>query len=179
MKELQNLHHVDVSALTRQGAVREGRTRIGVFDRLMTDLLPNSSEYEVVWRMKFEQKALPGAAKPQDWLHLNVLANVAVTCQSCLEPLDVSFEIDREFRFVENEELAQEQDEESEEDVLTGIEDFNLAAWLEDELILALPLAPRHGGCIAQYKPVDDDLAEGKSSLANPFAVLQQIKTRH
>ena len=53
----------------------------------------------------------------------------------------------RSIRFVHGADLAQQLDEESEEDVLALSAALDLRELIEDELILALPLVPRHDVC--------------------------------
>jgi uncharacterized protein len=70
-----------------------------------------------------------------------------VQCQRCLEPLPVTLAVDRQIRFVEGEEEAERLDADSDDDVLALEPATDLHALLEDELILALPLVPRHADC--------------------------------
>ena len=55
--------------------------------------------------------------------------------------------------------------------------DFDALSLVEDELILALPLVPRHEVC-PQALPVDavDEAFEAASQRPNPFAALAALK---
>ena len=60
----------------------------------------------------------------------------------------VELAVDRVFRFARNDEEAAELDEVSEdEDVLALGRPLDLLSLVEDELIMALPIVPRHEAC--------------------------------
>ena len=52
---------------------------------------------------------------------------------------------------------------------------FDLITQIEDELLLALPVSPRHAVCPDEVLPEEAE-AEKKPS---PFAVLANLKTKH
>jgi uncharacterized protein len=113
---------------------------------------------------------------PETWLHLQARATVTLQCQRCLQPMSEPAEIDRWFRFVGSEDEAEREDEDSEEDVLVASRHFDLLELLEDELILALPLVPRHETC-PQPLPMsagDDTIDEAEAE--NPFAALAALR---
>jgi hypothetical protein len=112
---------------------------------------------------------------PEIWLHLMAHAEVVLQCQRCLQPTLERLTVDRRFRFVRNEDEAARLDEESEDDVLALPERLDLEELLEDELILGLPLVPRHGQCqhplpMRAADPGADDEAP------NPFAALAALR---
>ena len=178
MKDLNHLRHADVHQFAARQEDLEGNLRLGDFSRLLVDVLPASANQQVHWRVSCFQGTPVGARQPQDWLKVTAEAAAVQTCQSCLEPVDVQLCVERLFRFVATEDEALEQDEVAEEDVLVGARDFNLFELIEDELILALPFIPRHGGCIDQYAVSEEFEKESESSHPNPFAALQAFKTK-
>ncbi|HRP27666.1 MAG TPA: DUF177 domain-containing protein, partial [Burkholderiaceae bacterium] len=129
------------------------------------------------WSAGGEQRRQAGQAA-QAWLHLTLDAKVDLTCQRCLSAVTVGLVVDRWFRFVDGEERAAALDAESEDDVLASSRTFDLHELAEDELLLALPLVPRHEVCpqplaapIGAGDPHDDpDPAE------SPFAALAALK---
>jgi uncharacterized protein len=86
-------------------------------------------------------------------------------------------QIDRSFRFVESETVAEQEDDESEEDVLVCSREFDLGALIEDEVLMDLPLVPRHERCPAPVTlaAADADF-DTPAEKTNPFAVLVQLK---
>jgi uncharacterized protein len=80
--------------------------------------------------------------------------------------------VDRRFRFVADEAEAERLDADSEDDVLAIEPALDLQALVEDELILALPLVPRHEHCTL---PAD---AAADGDAAHPFAGLAAWRRR-
>ena len=96
----------------------------------------------------------------------------------CMGPVEMEVQCDRAFRFVATEALAEEEDENSEEDVLVISKHFDLLSLVEDELLMALPAAPKHPTCPQPVKlrVADADFTEVEADKPNPFAVLGQLK---
>ncbi len=116
--------------------------------------------------------------KAQVWLHLQVEVTLAQTCQRCLQQMAITLKIARSFRFVANESLAAEQDDESEEDLLVASRAFDLATLIEDEVLMDLPLVPRHDVCPIELKlsSADADFDDNPTP-PNRFAKLAQLNT--
>jgi uncharacterized protein len=118
----------------------------------------------------------PGALEPEVWLNLQVRTRVWMTCQRCLQPVAVAVEFDRQFRFVRGEDEAARLDAESEDDVLELQHALDLPALVEDELLLSLPLVPRHERC---PEPLAAPKAGGLDDpRRNAFAALAGLKRR-
>ena len=116
----------------------------------------------------------------QVWLHLRAEASFPVVCQRCMQAMDVPLQVDRQFRFVADEATAEAQDAESEEDLLVLSREFALRELIEDELLMDLPLVPRHEHCPVPVKMSagEEDLDEAPSAAGNPFAALADLQVR-
>jgi uncharacterized protein len=174
-----NPRRLDVKAFVREGAALEGREPVQSHERLMTETEGRGGPSAVIWSARGEMRN-PRHVAPDIWLHVEAQAALSLTCQRCLAPVDVPVTVARSFRFVADEAIAAAQDEESEEDVLALTPAFDLLELLEDEILMALPLAPRHVICpvpveLASTDP-EFDAAEGERE--NPFAVLERLKPR-
>jgi uncharacterized protein len=103
--------------------------------------------------------------------------DLALQCQRCLTAVVEQVVAERDFLFVADEATAEAMDEESEADVLVISRDFDVLSLVEDELLLALPLVPRHEIC-PQAVPVAvaDEAFEQASERPNPFAALAALK---
>ena len=101
-------------------------------------------------------------------------------CQRCLTPVDIELQVDRWFRFAADEDTAAAEDEESEEDVLVASRDFDLHALIEDELLMEIPVTPRHERCPepVQLSAADPDFEAAEAARPNPFAVLGTLRSR-
>ena len=92
--------------------------------------------------------------------------------------MDVPLEVDREFRFVADEATAEALDDESEEDLLAMSREFDLHELIEDELLMALPVVPKHTECptAVPLASSDDDFEEASAEKPNPFAALAGLR---
>jgi len=100
---------------------------------------------------------------------------VPLECQRCLKAVAVPLATERSFLFVHGEDAAAQLDTDSEDDVLALTRALDLRELIEDELLLALPIVPRHEVCpVPLVAPVDDEgVVEEKP---NPFAALAALK---
>jgi uncharacterized protein len=82
-------------------------------------------------------------------------------------------------RFVQGEALAEQLDEDSEDDVLALGPPLDLHELIEDELILALPLVPRHDQC-PQPLPMHHDGVQtpADETPTHPFAALAALRRK-
>ena len=149
MKKTWDLLRLDVRAFAREGATLTGHTTWAELPRLQAEQIegvsgPTSTAAQ--WCITGETKALRGGAH-QTWLRVQAQASLRLVCQRCLEPMDQLLQVDRPFRFVSSEQAAMDQDDESDEDLLVAQQAFDALVLIEDELLLALPLVPRHPDC--------------------------------
>lgn len=105
-------------------------------------------------------------------IRLEVSGTVHLTCQRCLESMDQPVESTRELVFVEQSGLGEIAEEEAETDYLDAGQAVDIEETVEDEVMLCLPMAPRHEAdrCPAQGAVGSD------SGKPRPFAVLSQWK---
>lgn len=115
--------------------------------------------------------------EPEVWLHLQATAPVALQCQRCLQTVAQTLVVDRRLRFVRSEAEAERLDEISEDDVLVLSPRLDLHELVEDELILALPLVPRHDGPCPEPLPLPADDLHDEEPAPNPFAALAALGT--
>ena len=115
--------------------------------------------------------------EPQVWLHLQATAPVALQCQRCLQAVAQTLVVDRRLRFVRSETEAERLDESSEDDVLVLPARLDLHELVEDELILVLPLVPRHDGPCPEPLPMPSNDLPEEEPAPNPFAALAALRT--
>jgi uncharacterized protein len=131
---------------------------------------------QVRWRAVGSTRVVGGEAQP--WLALTASATVVLQCQRCLQPMDEAVHVDRHFRFVRDEATAAALDEEIEDEVLELPRALDLRELVEDEMLLALPLVPRHAQCPQPLPRSFGDVEEVEQAeqKANPFAALAALK---
>lgn len=100
------------------------------------------------------------------------------TCQRCLEPVAISLDTDSELALLEKESHIGLLDEETEYLLISELTKDNklyLLSMIEDELLVDLPLAPKHDDCQMAISQVGEaiEIIEEKES---PFAILANLK---
>lgn len=178
---------LDVAALATDGQALSGTwpgadlPRLAQSQSLPQDMPPESVE----WRAHGERVAVAGS-NAQLWLRLAASTRVWLTCQRCLQPYAIGLGVEQRVRFVRDEATAEALDAEVEEDVLALPRRLNLRDLAEDELLLSLPLVPRHETCPQPLIPgvdslgnglIDPQAAEAVAQPVNPFAVLKALKS--
>jgi uncharacterized protein len=163
---------LDVGAAAADGAALSGQWLLATLERLRT-LAAVDRPAAVEWSARFERRPVAGAV-PQVWLHLVARTCLDLECQRCLQPVTCELAVDRAIRFVPTEDEAAALDAEGEDDVLALPPRLDLRSLVEDELLLALPLVPRHDTCPVPLEAPPADEAE--AAAQNPFAVLAGIK---
>lgn len=131
----------------------------------------------------------------QLWLDLEAEAEIDMECQRCLHPVRERMTVSRSIRFARDEAEAARLDADSDDDVLAVSRQFHLLELVEDELIMAQPIVPRHDECPTDIVTLmHDDTetpvpgsgvpAEATSSQPaaeakpHPFAALAALKKR-
>lgn len=177
-KERQfEMHRLDVPAFSVAAASLQGEAAQSGFTRLGESVMAMPGDgvaAPVVWSCQGEQRQVAGSSA-QIWLRLQASTHVTLQCQRCLQPLHEPLLVDRWFRFVANEDEAARLDEETEDDVLVLSRAFDGLELLEDELILALPIVPRHEDC-PEPLPMGSGDEEVEEDTPNPFAALAALR---
>ncbi len=175
--------HLDVRAFADRAAALDGDIELGQLERLGASVHPETppaAQQHLRWRAKGVLRPVSGG-RAEPWLELQADTTVRLTCQRCLQAVEFPIELDRSFRFVSDETTAAALDIEAEEDVLVESRSFDLLALIEDEILLALPLVPRHEGvCPQPLRAPPDPVAAAieQASSAKPFAALAGLKVR-
>jgi uncharacterized protein len=176
MTTYQRPPKIDVKHAGQASQQLAGQDVLAHFERLMEETQGLGGQNPVGWAVRGALQT-DAQGQPQPWLFLNVSTSLPLNCQRCLGPVDVPVQIERAFRFVETEAQAEQEDDESPEDVLVASREFDLAALIEDEVLMDLPVVPRHDTCPLPVKltAVDPDFEE-PSAKPSPFAVLAGLK---
>lgn len=171
---------LDVAAFAAEGGELAGQWPGSSLERLAGSQTPQQDTpiADVEWRAAGERRPVTGG-EPELWLQLSARTPVWLTCQRCLQPMQEPLAIDCRLRFVRGEAEAEALDAELEDDVLALPRWLDLRELVEDELLLALPLVPRHERCPTPLQfdegPAGADEAEIEER-PNPFAALEVLK---
>jgi uncharacterized protein len=180
MKRQHDPLRLEMVAFATEGGLLSGHWPGASLTRLAESQSPpqDGALPDVAWSAQGER--LPAAGGEAEWwLSLSAQAPVWLTCQRCLQPFKLPLAFERRLRFVRGEAEAEALDAESEDDVLALSPWLNLRELVEDELLLALPIVPRHDRC-PQPLPmaVGSEEPEGlQPERPHPFAALQALKS--
>jgi uncharacterized protein len=165
--------HADPRRLCEQGKRYEGRVALLGLPRLAP--LLTSTEGEAAFTLRFDQDD-----EGRSRIIGHVRADLQVTCQRCMGamtlPVDAEFKLSPVSGPREAETLPAEYDPLLLEERLLNPIDL-----IEDELILAIPPAPRHpeaecGVNLAVFRHEEDSAPIAEAERDNPFAALQALK---
>lgn len=106
-------------------------------------------------------------------LHLLVSGRLGLRCQRCLADVEFECVIDSRLLLIPpGAEWPEEELEADDYDAIPANRELSVLSLVEDEVLLALPIVPRHADCTP---PVGMEAAEEKSE-PSPFAVLAGLK---
>ncbi len=160
---------VDLPALALATAPLQGAVPLCDLPRLLTAIHPTTALATLDAQWKLDDRRRP-------WLTGVLLASVSLTCQRCLEPVDYALKLPISLVLVRTDREAAHLSA-SRDPWLWDGETFAVWTWVEEEILLALPLVPTHDfdcqvkGYVAAPKPPD-------VPKANPFAVLANLKRK-
>ncbi|MCL2875355.1 MAG: YceD family protein [Betaproteobacteria bacterium] len=160
----------DIFKFAAGGGLLEGEVPVARFDRL-TDQLA-ADEGVVCWQLS---GSLDAEGKPR--LGLVVRGRLVLCCQRCLGGLDWGLAIETALLPVRaGQDLPEDDLENDEVDALEidGSGEFNILSLVEDEIILALPIAPRHADCGMPEAAGTNGGVCGQS----PFATLVHLRSK-
>jgi uncharacterized protein len=156
---------IDGFAFADTGKSLRGRWPVAHFPRLQD--LVNSSEGDLEYEIAGTKD---GFGRPA--LALSVSGELQLTCQRCLKPLSFPLGVESMLVLASSEEEIETQPVEPEgPDRVVGSREMPVGTLLEDEILLAIPFAPRHERCSG------DPAVKGEVK-ASPFADLRGLLNR-
>jgi uncharacterized protein len=112
--------------------------------------------------------------RSRPFIDLRVTGRVHLACQRCLRPVAIEVDVAGRFLVAQNEAEADAIPlDEDHFDVVVGTREFDLLKLVEDEIILWLPIVPKHEQC---PQALTDEIGQGPGDRRSPFAVLGTLK---
>jgi len=156
---------IDGFQFARTGQELRGKCSVAVFARLQDALFSNAGElaYEILG-------ARDDVGRPA--LQVRVAGPLQLTCQRCLKALQYDLRVDATLVLARTEAEIEAQPVEPEgPDRILGSREMAVGTLLEDEILLAVPFAPRHEQCAGA--------GGGKGAeQGSPFADLRGLLNR-
>ena len=194
-------HALDVFEFARSGRQAAGGLRVSQLPRLSNEVPADARDRDTAFTWQAEGSTQPelqddGSDAAQPYLRLAVHGSAWLECQRCLAPYEQAFDVDATYRLVATEEEAEAYPVDDDElDVIVGSRQFDLVDLIEEELLLSLPLVPKHDVCPQVHESLssgagaelaseadeqssdEDGSGEGgDGGKPNPFAALEVLK---
>ena len=153
----------DAFVFAKEGRVLEGTLAVSSLERLH-DLLA-----EISGELSFRIEGFKGK-RGEPMLNLTVSGEIPLACQRCLKAIQFDLDVDNLLEIIpEGADMSQDELEDDTRDFLSVAGELFVAEFVEDEILLSLPVAPRHEKCGLPG-------AANAGERVNPFAVLAGLK---
>ncbi|PCJ30572.1 MAG: DNA-binding protein [Gammaproteobacteria bacterium] len=163
---------IDPFRLAKSGLELEGSLALPSMPRLSGLLLENTGEVSI--KMNFDTDVL-GTPMMQGVF----TAPVSLMCERCSMPMTYDLKVECLLGLIKIETQVEGLAEQYEPWIIEGDDPIRLSAVVEDELILALPLIPKHAhACLPKEAwSSGEEIEESESEeKVSPFAVLAALK---
>lgn len=157
---------IDCLEFARSGGVLERRIALDEMPRLADQLAATDG---------FLSVRLAGSrdGEGKSWLQVAVAGEPVLRCQRCLGGVKFGLEIFGRLQLIApGEEWPDEDLADDSIDAIPAGKELAVLELIEDEVLLALPIAPMHGQC-------DPPSAGAEGQEASPFAALAVLKKKH
>nr|WP_315598060.1 DUF177 domain-containing protein [uncultured Cupriavidus sp.] len=190
-----DLRETDLFAFCRKGGNVASEVPVRDLPRILAETAANApaSAAEEVFQYSLagfvrEEAVEPGAPVSQRlFVDVTVNGRVWLDCQRCLTVFAEPIATKMRFEVVASEAAAEEASMDDDElDVIVGSKKFSVLELIEDEVLLALPTAPKHVVCPTVHESLvtgaDGEVepeAAPEEKRPSPFAALAGLKTKH
>lgn len=153
--------------LTRQNVALRGSVAFTQMSRLQDSLCSHLGEAWIDWQ--FYQDV-----QKRDFVEGKLHSILPLTCQRCLKPMQ--WTLTHEVALIIVNEGQIPVDAPTDYEVLElSSEEISLTEWVEDELLLALPIIPHHAQCPTHEYQIMQPLEQAEEQ-PNPFQILEILK---
>lgn len=168
---------INISPLDFAREERQIEGQVAVSDLLrLADLLADQKG-EIAWSLSGEHVQGLGLGRRR-FLNLTVTGELQLQCQRCLAGLSFSLDVVSRLELIPpGQPLPEDELEDDSCDAIEAPAEMDVLSLVEEEILLALPPAPRHEICAVPGTPgpeAEENVAEAKKP--SPFAVLAGLK---
>jgi uncharacterized protein len=160
---------IDPVDFAHHAKVHHGKIALSEFERLRDYLAADGGElrYAVIGGLDKDGKPV---------LQISVSGEISLRCQRCLGQLRHALDLSTVLLLAQNENELLRLDENESIDCILAKRDTDVLALIEDEIILSLPISPRHNEAECSIAVLD-----GHSGIARdrPLAALAGLKKLH
>ncbi len=173
-----------IDLLVSQTYAGHGFLALDALPRVALEAATRSVDDGFAWAVNTFFDGVAGG-EPRLKMNLSLKGQLHLICQRCMQPCLVQIDESRQFVFFANEALADAFP--MEDDALEPLvmdSQFDLLGTIEDEILLSLPLIPKHPEGVCEPATLgsgaDDLLNQGETSKKpdNPFNILKNMKKK-
>ena len=166
-------NEIDPFRLAQNGLKLAGKLQVSDMKRLPAALHNDEGVVDVSMHFDVDETGTP-------FLRAKFSSSLTLICERCMEPMVLAVEADCLLAIVQNEHKTEGLAEQYEPWLIDSDEPIELGSVVEDELILALPLVPRHDfACLpAEAWQSGEEKVEVEEKPISPFAVLSALKSK-
>ncbi|MTI64754.1 YceD family protein [Methylophaga sp.] len=165
---------IDPFRFANTGRELDGKVDLAEMPRLAESLRHTDGVVKVWMRFDIDDTGTP-------FMEGRFETTLSLTCERCLQEMTLPMEIDSLLGLVRHEKLAEKLSDQYEPWVVDDTELTDPVSVVEDELILALPLVPKHDeDCLPDEAKFsgDEEVEEKEAKPTSPFSVLSSLKTK-
>jgi uncharacterized protein len=160
---------IDLVDFTHHARAHHGKIALSKFERLHDYLAADNGElqYAVTGRLDKDGKPV---------LQILVTGEITLQCQRCLGELRHALDLNTMLLLAQDENELLRLDEDESVDCILATRDTDVLALIEDEIILSLPISPRHNEVECSTVPLN---GQGGVAREKPLAALAELKKLH
>lgn len=128
---------IDSLNFVRNSGVHRGRIQPADLERLHESLSDHSGELVYSISGIYDEKGRPT-------LKIMITGKIHLCCQRCLNTLEHALNLETSLLIAKNQEEFSLYDEDNSVDAILASPDIDALTLIEDEIILSLPISPRH-----------------------------------
>jgi len=160
---------IDTLDFVRNARTHHGKITPDEFIRLKDYLFDSQGELEFTISGTWDKISKP-------IIQVTIKGTINLHCQRCLGWLVHVLDLQAAILLVENESELSRLDENVSVDGILAVSDMDVLALIEDEIILSLPISPRHREDECSARKLTNSNTIGKK---HPFTMLAKLKKLH
>lgn len=163
---------IDPFRFAHNGLHLQGQLALSKMSRLAASLANDEGIVDVDMQFDIDELGTP-------YLAGRFKTTLTLICERCMEPMTINVDTECLLGFVKSEYKAEQLAEQYEPWFVENDEPVDPIRIVEDELILALPLVPRHDySCLPEDAWYSGEKEGEAEKPASPFAVLSVLKSK-
>lgn len=164
---------IDPFRFAQNGLELEGELPVASMKRLAGSLHDADGRVSVFMHFDVDETQTP-------YMRGKFHAVLTLICERCMEPMTVDIDVDCLLALVKSERKIEGLAEQYDPWIIDNDDPVTLSNVVEDELILALPLVPKHKhDCLPADVWHASDETNVEEKRESPFAVLSSLKTKN